>query len=256
MSFSCVRIVNRAAIYQGDIVITPRLDSLCALVNEVRGLLESVWTEPLSAFVAPEFVSRFFELRQALEENEALAAKLAKVVEELQEEPKDFCYDPPRLRYLYPGLEAVEAAAPVFYAHRDTWYGNSASQINVWTPLFPVTDDQVFSFFPDFFEKPVVNDSAEFVAEEFVGFGRPPAAPGNFPRALRSLSGGTRYRVEPGEALLFSAAHLHRSNPVKKPRISLDFRLVHRADHQAGLGAPDPDNASRSVGLKGYRRWP
>ncbi len=255
MSFSCVKSVNRAVIYQGKVVVTPRLKSLSTMVDRVRNELTRVWSKPLEAYREDRFVDQFFGLREALENCPTLVDLLAGVVQELGHQPTDFAYDPPRLRYLYPGLESVTAAAPVFYAHRDTWYGNSASQINCWTPVYPVTEDQLFSFFPEYFERPVANDSQQFQAEEFVGFGRPPAAGQSFPRALEELSGGRRYPLEPGQALLFSGAHLHRSEVVPRARISLDFRLVHQDDHRAGRGAPDPDNASGGKGLEGYRNW-
>ena len=48
---------------------------------------------------------------------------------------KGVMLDKLRLRAIAPGLEKIKQAAPVFYAHRDTWYGNPSCQINVWLPL-------------------------------------------------------------------------------------------------------------------------
>jgi hypothetical protein len=173
---------------------------------------------------------------------------------------QDLQVDVVRLRAVSPGLETVEAAAPVFYAHRDTWYGNPKCQINVWLPLHRVDGDNSFRFFTDHFDRPIDNDSWDFVADSFKaegGFGRVSEQPESvYPRAL-SLPQGSSWDVEMEEAdlLLFSAAHLHQTqvNQTDRIRFSVDFRFFKTEHLTTGKGAPDPDNSSRGLCLESYR---
>ena len=156
-----------------------------------------------------------------------------------------------RLRAITPGLETVEQAAPVFYAHRDTWYGNPPCQINLWLPLQEVDSRNSFRFYLNYFESPIANDSERFKARDFRGFGSlQPVGTQVYPRTLENPV-GELYDVtmEKGEVLLFSAAHLHQTLPnrTNRARFSLDFRFYLEEHLETGRGAPDPDN--RSVGL-------
>lgn len=62
--------------------------------------------------------------------------------------------------------------------------------------------------------------------------------------------------IEPGDLVLFSAAHLHKSaeNTTDLCRFSTETRTVSRPDFAAGAGAPDVDGnggAPRSAWFKG-----
>lgn len=168
-----------------------------------------------------------------------------------------------RLRAISPGLENVPEAAPAFYVHRDTWYGNPKSQINCWLPLVDVDERNSFCFFLDDFERPVANDSETFEVAHFErrgGFGRTVADPASsYPRALETSDSRVWSVVLPADGLLFfSAAHLHGPLPNKTDavRFSLDFRFVRQSDLEAGRGALDPDNRSWGCVSGTYHRCP
>lgn len=157
-----------------------------------------------------------------------------------------------RLRAITPGLELVPEAAPAFYAHRDTWYGNPRAQINGWLPLLDANPANSFRFFLDDFERSVANDSENFDTAHFQmrgGFGRTTSDPISvYPRALQqSDSQIWDVELEKDGLLLFSAAHLHQTLPNRTPRarFSLDFRFLRQDDRESGRGAPDPDNRCR-----------
>ncbi len=170
----------------------------------------------------------------------------------------EFALDRFRLRGVAPGADNIPAAAAAFYAHRDVWYANPQSQINLWVPLHDVSRQNSFGFYPDLFDEPVENDSEGFDYGQFQAGGgfQSTARTLVHPRWLASDQPAPPYAVElrAGELLLFSAAHLHRSLPNRSGRIrfSLDMRLVHRGDEAAGLGAPNCDNRSRGSVLGDY----
>ena len=197
------------------------------------------------------------EFRRGLEScrarlvDESFSTLARGLLDEIGTPRKGMMLDKLRLRAITPGLERVEQAAPVFYAHRDTWYGNPSCQVNVWLPLHEVDSRNSFRFYLDHFEKPIANDSERFRAENFRGFGSlQPVGTQAYPRALEDPDGEMYDAVmQRGDVLLFSAAHLHQTlpNQTGRTRFSLDFRFYLEEHLETGRGAPDPDN--RSVGL-------
>lgn len=170
-----------------------------------------------------------------------------------------------RLRAVAPGLESVPEAAPVFYAHRDTWYGNPRCQLNGWIPLYRVDGENSFRFYLDAFRESVANDSQDFQLTEFEtrgGFGRTQGDPvSSYPRALNLGSYQGRswdVQAEQDSFLLFSASHLHQTLPNRTPqvRFSLDFRFLREADLELGFGAPDLDNRSHGSTASSYYPCP
>lgn len=205
------------------------------------------------------------DFRQSLDRARAIVAgeqgrRLGgKILATLIPDRQDLRLDVIRLRAITPGLERVKAAAPAFYAHRDTWYGNPRSQINAWLPLQEVNGANSFRFFLDDFARSVANDSDQFDAGHFQtrgGFGRTTSDPVSvYPRAL-NVSPGRTFEVELGAdgLLLFSASHLHQAlpNQTARVRFSLDFRFFRQSDLDTGRGAPDPDNRSRGSFADSY----
>ena len=167
---------------------------------------------------------------------------------------EEFGLDRVRLRGLAPGAEAIPAAAAAFYAHRDCWYANPQSQINLWLPLHDVDSTNSFGFYPQFFTVPVENDSELFDYDQF-------CRSGGFQSTVQTLvypcwlaeeqpTPPSAVDLKLGELLFFSASHLHRTLPNRSGQIrfSLDMRLVHRGDR----GAPNCDNRSRGDASADY----
>jgi hypothetical protein len=184
------------------------------------------------------------------------------VVAALGLEPREVAIDAPRLRAVRHEGHAIAAAAPVYYAHRDTWYANPRAQLNVWIPLHDVSAEEGFDVYPDALAVPVANDSRGFDFDAFardVGWQRPDPPPGAaYPRATEAID---RFPALPiaapeGEIVVFSAAHLHRTraHAAGRTRFSVDFRVVHLGDYEAGAGAPDVDDESTGSALATYRR--
>ena len=157
--------------------------------------------------------------------------------------------DLPRLRAITSYAHKIKAAKPAFAIHRDTWYANSESQINWWIPLFDVTEENTFAFYPDYFLKPVKNDSEKFHYDTWISDGgfQSPQINSNkvFPETKKNILSKKEIKIpmNSGELLLFSASHLHgtRPNKTNKTRFSIDFRSV---DLQDKIGAVNVDNQS------------
>lgn len=174
-------------------------------------------------------------------------------------EPEKTRWDGPRLRAVTPWGHTIAEAAPAYFPHRDTWFANPAAQVNLWLALHDVAPAQAMVFWPDAFGRVVDNDSAGFDRGSFDqvgGFQAGRGLPQHHPRP-RSLNGvesiGRPLRA--GEAMAFSAAHLHGTQPntTGETRFSLEVRVVVDEDVTLGRSAPDPDNRSTGSTLSAMR---
>ncbi|MBP9885991.1 MAG: phytanoyl-CoA dioxygenase family protein [Leptospiraceae bacterium] len=161
-------------------------------------------------------------------------------------------FDLVRLRSITSYAHTIPDAKPAFAVHRDTWYANSQSQINWWVPIFDVTEEDTFAFYPDYFSKPVKNNSNEFDYDLWNSFGGYQSVTSNeskvFPELQEKLDLSSTLKIpcRAGDLLLFSASHLHGTTPntTNKTRFSVDFRTVDLED-LGKSGAPNVDNFSK-----------
>lgn len=237
----------REQLYAGELLFLPQQPRF---LEYLRTQLRSVFGQEYR-LPCPDFLAQLGMARELLR-SEATRQETISFLENLGLPSSEYCIDYLRLRGVAPGAEKIPAAAPAFYAHRDTWYANPDCQINLWMPLHDVTPENSFAFYPDYFSKPVVNDSERFEYENFareIGFqGTRSSKEAVYPRLTEELSCPAGFSLGAGEVLAFAAAHLHQTLPNRTSltRFSVDLRIVHRADLAAGLGAPNVDN--RSVG--------
>lgn len=244
--------------FRGELLVREASSSSAALGAWARAIVLEEFGEQPEGLPGDGFRAALTRGRERVagREGRELAARCLAA---LQVDVSSLLMDAVRLRAISPGLEKVQAAAPAFYTHRDTWYGNPSCQINGWLPLGAVDGANSFRFYLDDFERAVANDSETFDVAHFEargGFGRTAGDPMSaYPRALR-ISDSRVWDVELAQdaLLLFSAAHLHATLPNRtaKVRFSLDFRFLRVADLDAGRGAPDPDNRSRGSVAAGY----
>lgn len=246
---------QRSQLYQGELLTRPHLslDFGHAVVQQI----EQVFGPDPRGFVGDDFLPRLNRVREEL--SGPVWRQLCRdFLVSLGIPLDEFALDRFRLRGVAPGADQIPAAAAAFYAHRDTWYANPQSQINLWLPLHPVSRQNSFGFYTELFDRPVENDSEQFDYGQFQSGGGFQSTVQTLvhPRWLAANQPPPPYAVDlqPGELLLFSAAHLHRSLPNRSGliRFSLDMRLVHRADEMAGRGAANCDNRSRGSVLGDY----
>jgi hypothetical protein len=168
--------------------------------------------------------------------------------------------DAPRLRVITAGAEREPAAAPVYVVHRDTWYGCDQAQVNWWIPIFDTPAEQVFVFYPDYFDQAVPNTSARFDYDTWMAtIGWHGEAPLDaYPQPTVDVTGAPalRFDCRAGDILLFAAAQLHqtRPNPIAgTSRLSVDLRTV--IDAVSELRAPNLDNASQGASERVAREF-
>jgi hypothetical protein len=258
-----------ARLFAGDLFVLAGTAASQHLASRVRQVLSDVTgiagpagesDGASSAWRCPALDARVVaRVREALYAQPELHAHAAAVVAALgmREAAR---VDAPRLRVITAGAEREPAAAPVYVVHRDTWYGCDQAQVNWWIPIFDTPAEQVFVFYPDYFDQAVPNTSARFDYDTWMAttgwHGEAPLEA--YPQPTVDVTGAPalRFDCRAGDILLFAAAQLHqtRPNPIAgTSRLSVDLRTV--IDGVSGLSAPNVDNASRGAAARVAREF-
>jgi hypothetical protein len=142
--------------------------------------------------------------------------------------------------------------------HRDTWSSNVYAQTNWWAPIYPITPERGLAFYPDYWSRPLANDSADWDLVEIRARRRAGAPIALVPRAGEPVDDRSEVRVaiEPGDLLCFSGAHLHAGVPNRTgvARFSIEARTVDADDVATGRGAPNVDGAAPRVAVEWFHR--
>ncbi len=260
---------SRADLLSGQLAQASPSDASRALAAHARAMLTRAMPEAQDLRLAhhhiaqADFFARLTQLRAELTRDTTCQHLTRALIHTLGFDHRPVALDVVRVRAIRPDSHLIPAAAPAFWAHRDTWYANPQAQLNLWIPLFDITHAFSFGFYPDAFAQHVPNTSALFDYDAFKAQG----GFQNYTSAQReaqahpTLTDDARvgaphtFALDADSVLLFAAHHLHQTLPNLSDltRYSLDFRLVDRQDYAEGLGPARGDNASRGCTLSDYR---
>jgi len=261
----------RRALYAGTVFRLAPTPTSTRLVAEALALLEAELAdvgpirEAQFRLSNDEFFRRMGRLRKKLYTEPRYHQAVRDLVTECGFDARRTAFDPIRLRVVMHRGHENPRAAPVYYAHRDTWYANPQAQITWWVPLHDLAEAETFLFYPDYFAAPVPNNSEEFDYDDWmrngsdlkIGWQDPDAGTtANYP----GFGGGARpervvsFACRAAEVVLFAGAHFHqtRHNETGRTRFSLDVRTVHLDDRARGVGAPNVDNRSTGSAARDY----
>ena len=259
----------RTALYAGDVFRLPPSDaSRHVVADSVEAVEAELGTDMRHAQFRlgdEDFFAAVGRLRKQLYTTEPFHDLLRQMLRDAAFDPARIAFDPFRLRVVaHKGFEDPRAA-PIYYAHRDTWYAHSQAEITWWIPLHDVTEAETFAFYPDWFARPVGNNSEEFDHDRWTKHGPSlrigwqdarHGASHLYPGHVGDLEPGTvvSFAAKEAEVVLFAGSHFHqtRKNSTGRTRFSIDFRSVHLDDHAAGRGAPNVDNRSTGSALGDY----
>ncbi|MCA9135863.1 MAG: hypothetical protein KDB00_03865 [Planctomycetales bacterium] len=259
----------RSLLYSGVVLRIPPSDASMRMQGRCfRRICEVLGDDPRNAsrrMDGKQFFEKAGALRREFYQSDVCRAAIGDLLRLTGCDVGDHFCDPTRLRVVIEGGHHNPAAAPVYYAHRDTWYSNPQCQITWWMPLHAVSKSETFSFLPDYFDEPVGNDSAGFDYGQWTSkgtdlkIGWQDAEAGRrelYPQLREDLPPHRRiaFEAQPGEVIVFSGQHLHQTVPIEEgeTRFSLDFRTVCLSDHRSGLGPVNVDNRSTGDALLGH----
>ena len=249
--------VQRA--YAGDTFLLEPHPAALAMCHAANDAVRAVFQDPLHAHDAPlsAFLDGLHAARSRLR-HPRFRGQARGLLRALGEVPDDWFIDTVRLRGVPPGGPTSRAAEAAWAVHRDTWYANPAAQLNLWLPLVPVTPATSVQIYPELFDVAVPNSSADF---DYASFRRTAGFQASRPGRAHYPAASVPPRSEPvgihapvGALFLFSAQHLHGTpaHNTLHTRWSLDLRIVNRAHHRSGLGAPCLDSFCSGSAVEDY----
>ncbi|GAA2640650.1 hypothetical protein GCM10010399_87800 [Dactylosporangium fulvum] len=255
----------RRHLYDGHLLVMTRLPSVAQFVEHARAQLTELFAphDPQHAHehLDPAEMAKVLGAWKPRFIHDERSKKLVRnIIEEAGFDAEQTHFDVPKPRTAFPVGHLTTGVAFAFPWHRDVWYSAPNQQLNWWLPVLPVREDNAMSFDLDRFNRPVSNNSADFdyyannvgrlttaASVKKEAQVRPGAIDHNPPNELVVLP-------SPGQVLLFSGAHLHRSIPNTSglARYSIDFRTVHVPDVLEQRGAPLADTHSTGTAIRDF----
>jgi hypothetical protein len=256
-------------LYHGEVFLLPANPASLRAAEAINALLVEVFGDNPREVHTRLDDRAFFEgtgsIRRVLFYDRHFHALTREVIAAAGFDPDEVAYDPMRLRAIKHDGHSNPRASPVYYAHRDTWYGHPQSMVTWWIPLDDLDTHETFVFYPAFFAREVPNDSEIFDYRDWIKEGpdlrigwqqRDAGLTARYPQVTEVFDPGPElgFSCQRGQNLLFAGSQFHRTLPQDSglTRFSVDFRLVHLGHHASGLGAPNADNRSRGSALKDY----
>jgi len=260
---------RRTALYQGSVFAYSPSPSALKLCDLARELIEAAFRpyDPLTVYQelpVERCVEILAKLKPAFIHDPLSKTYIQGMLAERGCDLDRTYFDVPRLRTAFPPEYLSAGIAYAFHPHRDTWYSAPFAQINWWLPVYEFSPDNGMAFHPQYWENIVPNNSETYNYYEWNRMSRLSAATHVKadtrvqPRPQTPLEPDPQLRlvVNPGGAILFSAAQLHSTvpNSCGVIRYSIDFRVVDVDDLCNRRGARNIDSACTGTTLRDYLR--
>ena len=267
---------RRERLFRGEVFIYSPNRHTLALIEHARAMIEAAFGErdpELAQYdmEVADFAALLGKMKPAFIHHPRSKEILSALLHELGADTAKTYFDVPKMRSSTSDDYLTTGIAHAFPPHRDCWYAGPFSQINYWTPIYPLTPDNGMAFYPQYFDQAIENNSSVYnyyrwnksratAHLDLDGSSRiAPEATGSVADAVQ-----VRYVVPPGGLIVFAGAQLHQSLPngSGRTRFSIDFRTVHFDDVADGRGVPNVDTASEGTALRdflcaeGYDRLP
>lgn len=251
---------RRSAVYAGELLAfraVRAMIELCAvtdgLVRETLGVADP---ERAQALLDPaELATRTAELRRLYQAHPEVRRLFLTALADVGVDLDRTYWDRLEIRLKPTGDPADVQRLGV---HRDTWGSNVYAQTNWWAPIYPITPERGLAFYPDYWSRPLANDSAGWDLHDVRERRRSGAAVAIVPRPTDRVDDAAvlRVAIEPGDVLCFSGAHLHVGVPNRTgvARFNIETRTVDVDDVAAGRGAPNVDGRAPRVAREWFRR--
>ena len=257
---------RRERLWRGELVsLAPRppvlelADLAWSLITEAFGELDPHLAHEQMA--VDDYVRTLGPLKTSFTHHPDAKRLIREVLADSGCDPSATYFDVPRLRVVTPASYLKSGLGYNYMPHRDTWYAAPQCQVNWWAPISGVTGESCMEFHPDFWMKPVVNNSSSFDAYEWNKSSRRDAAsyitedPRPHPH-VQDGDAGTAVRIvgERGSIIVFAGDQLHATVPNRGriARFSFDFRTVHIDDVTNGAGPTRVDNMSTGTTLRDF----
>jgi len=253
----------RERVYRGEILHFQNLPGVNSFCQHARTICETLLdcSSPVNShrYIEPgNWQKLIFQYQLAARHSPDCFESFSNTLQDLGLDLNETFCDRFIFRAVPPHSFDVNGAHTWVDTHRDTWGAGIYQQINWWGPLYPYPESAGIEFYPDHFDQAIANTTANWSHEKYLAARKQQSAElkpdyKSIPSLLETPRGKVlRPRIEAGDILCFSAAHLHGSsiNHTDNCRFSFETRTVNLEDIESGLKAPNCDNDSDDQLLK------
>ncbi|MBU2964259.1 hypothetical protein Q4508_13070 [Amphritea sp. 2_MG-2023] len=254
-------------IFAGDLIVFQQLPAMLELCQYTDQLLSEslngLYPEQAQYHLSEQDYRRFVaDTQKRIQADDKAKAMFFHALQEAGLALDSTYYDYFAMRVVSAEKTFTEGLRTVVGHHRDTWGSNIQAQTNWWAPIYKIEEERSIAFYPDHWEHPTLNDTAQWSFKEYLAARRetPEGVAVSYspaPQLLRPVdeSKAVKIVIEPGDILCFSSAHLHASvpNTTKLARFSVEMRTLNLTDLDVGRGAPNVDNAGGNPQYQWYR---
>jgi hypothetical protein len=261
---------RRLRLFAGQLLVYAPRPTTLALVRLARELIEAAFgaRDPRTAqheMPVDAYAALLQELKPRFIHHPEAKRLLRELLEDVGCDLQKTYFDLPRMRSSTSDGYLTTGIAYAWHPHRDTWYSAPSCQLNWWTPIYEVTSENTMAFHPQYFSRPVKNDSARYNYYEWnrvhrgahvSQYTKSDPRPLPKPQEEIELDPQLRLVVPVGSLILFSGAQMHSSVPNTSgvTRFSIDFRTVNSDDLALRRGAPNVDSACTGTTMRDYLR--
>ena len=250
-------------IYQGDIFKFANLPAMLSLVNFARAYLEDAFypyipIEIHNHLSHEQQTEIFAKVERDFSQSQEVQSLWKNIFTSLGLDINELACDRLYLRFQphqlpEHNLSRTRTTATIAF-HRDTWGSNIYAQTNWWAPIYPITSGRTFAIYPELWDRPVKNTSAEFDMAQILERSRlggryAVKADDAIPHLTEDLdhSLGIPVTIDPGTFIAFSGAHAHAgvANATGLTRISVETRTIWINDFVDGRKAHNIDGNAK-----------
>ena len=259
-------------IYAGEILCFRSLPEMANLVEHTKSLASAAASphsppEVHKHFSREEMIDVFGEYQRNFSRSEVSLSIWQNLIEQIGLSPDSLARDRLLARVQTPKEDKPEIdrnrVVSTLRFHRDTWGSNLYSQVNWWAPIYPISAGRTMAIYPEFWDKPVPNTSAEFDLSDVIRRSRDASIPSPdvdavIPHMQPDFDPGVGEPVliEPGDLIAFSGAHAHISvaENTGLTRFSFETRSLWIPDVIDGNGAPNIDGQAKWMSPGWFKR--
>ena len=254
-------------LFAGDIIVYKQQPAMHELIQYCHKLLhQALKLDPVYAqqvLGKADFIAKTSQVQDDFKRDHKAKQLFFKVLKECGLDTQSAYYDHFPLRVVPANHQHNTSHRSSVSHHRDTWGSNLQAQQNWWAPIFPLSEERTIAFFPDYWSKPLANNTKSWsfdnylakrkVAQKQSEVGYPIAPTAN---EAVDESKIIKLIIEPGDVLNFASAHLHASvpNTTDTARFSVEMRTLSLADIYENRAAPNIDNEGTTPMYAWFKR--
>lgn len=254
-------------LFSGELLIYKQVPAMLALIEtadqQLRTALSGIYPPTAQQHLnRATFLQHTGAVQTAFRRDPAMRALFFKVLEQCGVDLETTCYDHFPMRIVPTDNSHDGALTAAIGHHRDSWGSNIHCQQNWWAPLYPLEPQRSITFYPDYWQQPLANTTAQWCFEDYLASRKKseleravayPSAPG--PTETVNEQNAIQIMLEPGDVLNFASAHLHASavNTTGLARFSIEMRTICTDDIAADRAAPNVDNEGSSAMYQWFR---